>query len=154
SFTGSQSGTITNTDHANALIQDVEPYRILQELDRGNLEIVAGFQGMSVLKEITTLGRGGSDTTAVALGIALCAKEVIYYKAVLGMYKEDPKKNPSMKPISYLHYSDALGIVQKGALILHQRALLLAQKNAIPLLVTSFNEKKEFTGTVIRDVEN
>ncbi|MCH9630883.1 MAG: Aspartokinase [Chlamydiia bacterium] len=159
SFTGSQSGIITNTDHASALIQDVKPYRIQEELVRGNVVIVAGFQGMSVDKEITTLGRGGSDTTAVALGVALDAGEVIFYKDVLGVYKKDPKEYANLMPISYLHYIDALAIVRTGAQILHSRALVLAEKNHIPLLVTSFKTRGEgFSGTQIgssmqRDVQ-
>ncbi|PCI93215.1 aspartate kinase [Candidatus Aerophobetes bacterium] len=160
SFTGSQSGIITNADHANAFIQDVKPYRIQKELTKGNVVIVAGFQGMSVDKEITTLGRGGSDTTAVALGVALNAREVIFYKDVSGVYTKDPKKYANPMPISYLHYIDALAIVKNGAQILHKRAIVLAEKNHIPLLVTSFKTRgKDFFGTrieslVVREVQS
>lgn len=149
SFTGSQSGIITNTAHANAMILDVRPHRIEWELKKGNVVIVAGFQGMSVEKEITTLGRGGSDTTAVALGVALDAEKVIFYKDVLGVYEKDPKINRSLSPISCLHYNEALAIVRCGAQILHERAIVLAKKNQMPLLVTSFLDKKGFGGTVI-----
>jgi len=153
SFTGSQSGIITSTEHSDAKIIDVKPARILQELTKGHIVIVAGFQGVSQSKEITTLGRGGSDTTAVALGIALEASQVIFYKDVLGIYLHDPKKNVETTPISHLQYNEALAIVQGGAKILHKRSLLLAKKNQIPLLVTCFHEQatQGFSGTLIRE---
>src|SRR3989304_7244603 len=82
SFTGSQSGIITNDDHLQAKILDVKPFRILDALNKGKIVIVAGFQGVSLSKEITTLGRGGSDTSAVALGISLNADCIEFYKDV------------------------------------------------------------------------
>lgn len=153
SFTGSQSGIITSKDHSDAKIIDVRPSRILQALDADNVVIVAGFQGVSESKEITTLGRGGSDTTAVALGVALEAKNVIFYKDVLGMYEEDPKKKLDIKPISHLKYNDALAIVQGGAKVLHKRSLMLASQNQIPLIVTCFKKQSSgsFQGTLITD---
>lgn len=154
SFTGSQAGIITSADHSDAKIIDVRPQRILEEWEKGQVVIVAGFQGVSHSKEITTLGRGGSDTTAVALGIALEAEQVIFYKDVLGMYPVDPKKNLSVKPISHLKYNEALAIVQGGAKVLHKRSLMLAQRNQIPLTVTCFNQEKaqHFPGTLITDL--
>lgn len=150
SFTGSQSGIFTSADHTLAKIIDVRPYRIVQELEKGNVVIVAGFQGMSLQsKEITTLGRGGSDTTAVALAVALSAKQVVFYKDVLGMYEKDPKKNPELQPISCLHYNEALVIVRNGAQILHERALLLAYKNYVPLLIKCFKREGDFEGSLI-----
>lgn len=153
SFTGSQSGIITSSDHSEARIMDVRPTRILEELNKNHVVIVAGFQGVSSHKEITTLGRGGSDTTAVALGVALEAEQVIFYKDVLGMYLQDPKKNLEEKPISHLKYNEALAIVQSGAKILHKRSLMLAQKNHIPLVITCFKRQTEahFNGTLITD---
>src|SRR3990167_522282 len=91
SFTGSQAGIITNRDHFDAKIANVRPFRVQRVLEEGKIPIVAGFQGVSPDGEITTLGRGGSDTTAVALAVALNASEVRFYKDVGGIYSEDPK---------------------------------------------------------------
>lgn len=149
SFTGSQSGIITCSSHFDAKILDVKPYRIVDALKEGKIVIVAGFQGVSLNKEVTTLGRGGSDTTAVALGIALKTEKVQFYKDVLGVYLEDPKRKIHQKPFSYLNYNQALAIVQKGARILHPRSLLLAKRNSMPLCVSTFLDKKDFCGTSI-----
>lgn len=138
SFTGSQSGIITTAAHSEAAITDVRPHRILKALETGKVAIVAGFQGVSAAGEITTLGRGGSDTTAVALGVALGASRVEFYKDVEGVYSEDPKKNPSAQFYSHLTFADALKIVEQGAKILHPRCLHLASKNGLPLQVLSF----------------
>jgi len=150
SFTGSQSGIITCNQHAEAKIIDVTPFRLLKSLEQNKIVIVAGFQGVSRQKEITTLGRGGSDTTAVALGVALGAEKVEFYKDVPGLFSEDPKKNPDANLFSKLSYDEALDIVSKGAKILHQRCLELAQANQMPLHVLSFKEEfRQFGGTCI-----
>ncbi len=143
SFTGSQSGIITTSVHSDAKIIDVRPRRILAELNEGKIVIVAGFQGVSREGEITTLGRGGSDTTAVALGIALKADKVEFYKDVEGVCAEDPKKNPETAVFEQLSYEEALEIVDRGAKILHPRCIRLAAKNNLPLHVLSF---KTLTG--------
>ncbi len=149
SFTGSQSGIITSCQHADAKIEEMRPFRIEKALQEGKVAIVAGFQGVSRKGEITTLGRGGSDTTAVALGIALEAKAVEFYKDVDGIYDHDPKACSAACHYADLHYNEALTIVSKGAKILHARSILLAQKNNLPLIVQSFitNERK----TLIQD---
>lgn len=150
SFTGSQSGIITCAQHSEAKIRDVTPWRITKSLEQNKLVIVAGFQGVSHLKEITTLGRGGSDTTAVALGIALGAEKVEFYKDVPGLCEEDPKVNPQANLFSELSYDEAIEIVSKGAKILHLRCLELARANGIPLHVLSFKEEfRQFGGTFI-----
>ena len=150
SFTGSQSGIITTADHAEAKIIEVKPTRILQNLESNKIVIVAGFQGVSRGGEITTLGRGGSDTTAVALGIALKADKVEFYKDVPGIFAEDPKTNPIAEHYSCVTYDKAIEITSKGAKILHQRSLLLAKSNQMPLHVLSFkDEYQQFTGTII-----
>lgn len=151
SFTGSQSGIITCGRHSEARIIEVRPHRILPVLDAGKIAIVAGFQGVSKGGEITTLGRGGSDTSAVALGIALGAPHVEFYKDVPGVFNEDPKKNTTASMYNQLTYEDALEIVLKGAKILHPRSIELARKNAIKLHVRSFNEVEESqrAGTLI-----
>ncbi len=141
SFTGSQSGIITTEDHADAKIVDVRPKRLIGALESGKIVIVAGFQGVSISGEVTTLGRGGSDTTAVALGVALKAEKVEFYKDVPGIFKADPKIEKTAEHIPNLSYIEALSIVEKGASnVLHPSALLLAEKNALPLEVLSFEE--------------
>jgi aspartate kinase len=138
SFTGSQSGIITSTKHSDAQIIDVRPYRILKALDEKKIVIVAGFQGVSREGEITTLGRGGSDTTAVALGVALSATNVEFYKDVEGVYSEDPKENPKATLFSFLSFEEAIEIVEQGSKVLHPRCIRLAAQNGLPLKVLSF----------------
>lgn len=148
SFTGSQSGIITCDNHFNAKIVDVKPERIVSSLNDENIVIVAGFQGVSKKKDITTLGRGGSDTSAVALGVALKADRVEFYKDVDGIYSEDPKINKNSKFHPHLSYHKALEICKKAD-VLHPRCIDLAKKNSLPLVVTSYiNQKNK---TVIQD---
>ncbi len=151
SLTGSQSGILTTPEHSDAKIIEVRPSRILKHLKEGRIVIVAGFQGVSSQGEITTLGRGGSDTSAVALGVALGADKVEFFKDVDGIYSEDPKKIEDAKKISFLSYPDALKIIRKGAKILHARSVELAEKNRIPLHVLSFQNALDplFQGTWI-----
>ena len=151
SFTGSQSGIITCSQHSEARIIEVKPHRILPVLDLGKVAIIAGFQGVSKAGEITTLGRGGSDTSAVALGIALNAEKVEFFKDVPGVFSEDPKKNSAASMYTFLSYQDALDIVLKGAKVLHPRSIELASKNRLPLHVLTFNEAvgSRQEGTVI-----
>lgn len=146
SFTGSQSGIITCSRHSEAKIIDVKPQRVLKSFELNKIVIVAGFQGVSRAGEITTLGRGGSDTTAVALGMALGAEHVEFYKDVPGFCLEDPKVNPNTTLFSTLSYEDAIHIVSKGAKILHLRSLLLAQENCMPLHIRSFKDEYEGLG--------
>jgi len=148
SLTGSQTGIITTEDHSDARIVDVRPHRLLKHLDRGQIVIVAGFQGMSVQKEITTLGRGGSDTTAVALGVALHADFVEFYKDVAGIYRQDPKVYKSASFCEKLTYEEALQCSGKA---LHARSLRLAKTNAVPLRVSSFQDffNPQYPGTTI-----
>lgn len=150
SFTGSQSGIITCRRHSHAQIIDVCPYRIESSLAQGKIVIVAGFQGVSRDKEITTLGRGGSDTTAVALGLSLKAAKVVFYKDVPGIFDRDPKKYEHADCYSLLTYQGALDIVNQGAKILHGRAIELAAKNGLPLHVRSFmSSYHDHPGTLI-----
>lgn len=145
SFTGSQAGIVTTNTHADAKIVAVRPYRLLPHLEAKKIVIVAGFQGVSLEKEITTLGRGGSDTTAVALGVALEAEKVAFYKDVPGICTLDPKVMPQAKVIPRLTYNAALDIVGQGARILHARAIRLAKENDLPLHITSFKDGGEGT---------
>lgn len=152
SFTGSQSGIITCGNHSDARIVDIRPFRLLPVLDAGSVVIVAGFQGVSLNGEITTLGRGGSDTSAVALAIALGAEKVDFFKDVPGIFSSDPKIDPSAQFFPEMTYEQALAIIEKGAKVLQARSVDLARKNRMPLHVMSFGEfvpgKK--IGTIIR----
>lgn len=148
SFTGSQSGIITSTHHSEALIVDVRPKRILKELEAKKVVIVAGFQGVSQAGEITTLGRGGSDTSAVALAAGLGADKVEFYKDVAGIGERDPKQFPDAAIYSTLTYEQALSICQSGAKVLHPRCISLAEKNQISLHVIPF-ENIQAKGTLI-----
>lgn len=152
SLTGSQSGIITCHRHSEAQIRDVRPKRILEHLDQSKIVIVAGFQGVSFEKEITTLGRGGSDTSAVALGVALGAEKIEFYKDVLGVYSEDPKKNSQAKLYESLSYQEALSLAKNPSFVLHPRAIFLASKNGLPLHVLTFKrgQSEAFPGTLIR----
>lgn len=153
SLTGSQSGIITSSHYGDAKIIAVKPSRIVEYLNQGKIVIVAGFQGVSEEKEITTIGRGGSDTTAVALGIALQAEKVEFYKDVQGVYSEDPKKKPGLLPFSQLTFKEALDLAHQNSFILHPRSIFLASKNGLPLHVVSFKKEERdlFAGTWILD---
>lgn len=153
SFTGSQSGIITCSRHSDARIIDVRPHRLIPVLDQGSIVIVAGFQGVSREGEITTLGRGGSDTSAVALAIALRAPKVEFYKDVPGVFSCDPKKDAKATLHPALTYDQALEIIHRGAKVLHPRSVQLARNNGIPLHVMSFSDfyPDHSSGTVIHD---
>jgi aspartate kinase len=151
SFTGSQSGIITSSKHSEAEILEVRPHRILKALEAGKVVIAAGFQGVSRDGEITTLGRGGSDTTAVALAVALGASKVEFYKDVKGVYSEDPKTNLEATLFPSLSFEEAIKIVERGAKVLHPRCIKLASKNGLPLHVLSFYDPglRQHSGTLI-----
>jgi aspartate kinase len=148
SFTGSQSGIITCEKHTEARIVDVRPHRVLAALKKGHIAIIAGFQGVSVQGEITTLGRGGSDTTAVALAVALGAPRVEFYKDVAGIFTSDPKTDPAARLLSLLTYVEALKISHEGAKVLHPRSIALAQRNGVQLSVRSFHDP-QVGGTLV-----
>jgi aspartate kinase len=153
SFTGSQSGIVTCSRSADARILDVRPHRLMPYLESGKIIIVAGFQGVSKEGMITTLGRGGGDISAVALGIALGAEIVEFYKDVPGIYSADPKCDPAAAHYERMTYDEALQVVQKGAKVLHPRCLMLAKSNCLPLHVRSFmsTSKCSAKGTMISD---
>lgn len=153
SFTGSQSGIITTSDHSDAKIIEVRPGRIQKALSEDKVVIVAGFQGVSREKEITTLGRGGSDTSAVALAGALHAEKVEFYKDVPGIGEDNPKTNPNTKIYHLLNYRQALSIIGRGAEVLHHRSLELAEKHEIALEIRPFYDP-ERVGTIIRRIPN
>lgn len=148
SFTGSQSGIITSDEHTEARILNVKPDRLKSCLADGKVVIVAGFQGVSRQGEITTLGRGGSDTSAVALAAAFDAK-VEFYKDVPGIFSADPKCHSEAFVYPTLTYQAALDIVNRGAKVLHPRSIQLAEKNGLTLHVRSFDQYKVTAGTLI-----
>ena len=131
SFTGSQSGILTNDRHSGARIIEVRPVRIQDELERGYVVIVAGFQGMSYKREITTLGRGGSDTTAVALAAALGASHCEIYSDVDGVYSADPRVVPQAQHIPSLGYAEMQELAAHGAKVLNAQAVEWAQRAGI-----------------------
>jgi len=140
SFTGSQSGIITCNKHTDAKIIDVKPSRILDSLQLGNIVIVAGFQGVSKNKEITTLGRGGSDTSAVALAVSIGSDVVEFYKDVKGVYTNDPKLDPDARFLPKMSYDDAIKMCNSRSKVLHSRCIRLAKKNGCLLRVLSYKD--------------
>jgi aspartate kinase len=145
SLTGSQSGIITTSSFGEACIREIRPIRILESLEAAKVVIVAGFQGVSQTKEITTLGRGGSDTSAVALAIALKAKECVIYTDVDGYYSADPRKVENAQKIEKLSWELAIEGAARGAQVLHPRCVELAWKFSMPLRVcTSLIEQPDF----------
>ena len=137
SLTGWQAGIHTDGVHGNARITRVEPQRILKELAEGKVVVVAGFQGVDPGGDITTLGRGGSDTTAVALAAALHADRCQIYTDVDGVYDRDPRIYPDATRFGRLGYDKMLSLIENGAQVLHDRSVELARDHAIPIEVLS-----------------
>lgn len=141
SFTGSQCGIITDNSHTDARVIEVKADRVRESLDAGHLVIVAGFQGVSREREITTLGRGGSDTTAVALAAALGAERCEILKDVDGVFTADPRQVPQARRHETLSYPQMEAIAGAGCGVVHQRAVVFARKHGVPLFVgSSFHE--------------
>ncbi|MBM3195820.1 MAG: aspartate kinase [Chlamydiae bacterium] len=154
SFTGSQSGILTTNDFTEAKIICVRPHRIEEALKKGFIVVVAGFQGVSQDREVTTLGRGGSDTTAVALCHALCAQKVCYFKDVEGLFTENPRLNPEATLVEKIDYSGAEALLENEKRpLLHIRALILAKKLSVPLEILSYEKGSDLlkAGTVIHE---
>jgi aspartate kinase len=133
SFTGSQCGIMTNDRHFDARIIEVRPFRIEDELARGRIVIVAGYQGMSYKREITTLGRGGSDTTAVALAAALGAERCEIYSDVDGVYTADPRVVSDAKHIAQMGYEELQEMAEAGAKVLNAEAVEFAKRHGIAI---------------------
>ena len=133
SFTGSQSGIITNDRHVDARIIEVRPFRIQDELARGRIVVVAGYQGVSYKKEVTTLGRGGSDTTAVAIAAALDAEFCEICSDVDGVYSADPRVVPTARRIGSLSYEETQEMAEAGARVLNAQAVEFAKEKGIAI---------------------
>lgn len=134
SFTGSQSGIITTSDHTNARIKTIKPFRTQEELAKGKVVIIAGFQGVSETKEITTLGRGGSDTTAIALAAALGAEYCEILTDVDGLFTADPRLVKDARLIPHCSYDEGLELATLGAKM-HPRSLEVARRFQVPVWI-------------------
>ena len=133
SFTGSQSGIITNDRHVDARIIEVRPFRVQDELARGRIVVIAGYQGVSYRKEVTTLGRGGSDTTAVAMAAALGAEYCEICSDVDGVYTADPRIVPAATRIGTLSYEETQELAEAGAKVLNAQAIEFAKEKGIAI---------------------
>lgn len=150
SLTGWQAGIYTNNTNQNAIIEKIDTKRIKQELEDGKIVIIAGFQGLNKNMDITTLGRGGSDTTALAIAAALKAKNCYIFSDVDGVYTTDPNKVIDAQKLSALSYEEMIEISNEGAKVLHNRCVEIGEKFKIPIITKStFNQKP---GTVISDI--
>ena len=141
SLSGAQAGIRTDSAYSRARILQIEPKRVVRELEKGNIVIVAGFQGMTEDMDVTTLGRGGSDTTAVALAATLGAEVCQLYTDVDGVYSADPRLVPEAQRLDEIHYEEMLELATYGAKVMHPRAVELGELFHIPILVAS-----SFTG--------
>ena len=149
SFTGAQAGMRTDTAHGRARLLDVQPERVRRTLDDGAVAIVAGFQGISTDDDITTLGRGGSDTTAVALAAALDADVCEIYTDVDGLYTADPRIVPSARRVTRITIEETLEMAAHGAKILHLRAVEYARRFTVPIHVRSSFSDQEGTWILV-----
>ena len=151
SLTGMQAGIKTNDLNQNAKIENINTTRIEEELAKGKIVIVAGFQGYNEKGDITTLGRGGSDTTAVALAAVLNAKHCYIFSDVDGVYTTDPNKITTAKKLETLSYEEMLEIANEGAKVLHNRCIEIGEKYNVAIVTKStFNNKP---GTILQDEE-
>ena len=137
SLTGWQAGILTDAAYGSARIQGLKGDRIRRELDRGNIVVVAGFQGISPDGNITTLGRGGSDTTAVALAAFLDAQVCQIFTDVDGVYDRDPRHDLEATKFERISYEKMLGLIQNGAQVLHDRSVEMARDHGITVEVLS-----------------
>ncbi|BEP28688.1 aspartate kinase [Helicovermis profundi] len=150
SLTGAMSGIYTDQNHKKARINRIDPSRIFNELKSDKIVIVAGFQGITFDGNITTLGRGGSDTSSVAIAAATNAKLCEIYTDVDGVYSSDPRKVPKAQKMKEISYDEMLELAKLGASVLHPRSVELARRHNVPLVVkSSFNDNE---GTKIIEV--
>lgn len=150
SLTGWQAGFFTNSDYGSARIRKIETERLMRELDKKNIVIVAGFQGINKYDDITTLGRGGSDTSAVALAAALHADVCQIYTDVDGVYTADPRIVPDAVKLSEISFDEMLELASLGAQVLNNRSVEMAKKYNVKLEVLSSLERKP--GTQVKEV--
>ena len=151
SLTGWQAGFKTNSNYGTAKIDVINCERVKKELDSNNIVIIAGFQGINKYDDITTLGRGGSDTSAVAIAAALRADLCEIYTDVDGVYTADPRIVPNAKKLEDISYDEMLELASLGANVLHNRSVEMAKKYGVNMVVRSSLNKNE--GTVVKEVE-
>jgi len=149
SYTGGQIKMLTDAVHSKARIKDIQCSNMQKDLDDGNIIVVAGFQGVDEQGNITTLGRGGSDTTAVAMAAALKAKECQIYTDVDGVYTTDPRVEPKAQKLDRITFEEMLEMASLGSKVLQIRSVEFAGKYNVPLRVLSSFEEGEGTGTLI-----
>ncbi|MDR1539126.1 MAG: aspartate kinase [Clostridiales bacterium] len=152
SLTGPQAGIHSSSSHGNARIKSIDTERITSELERNNIVIVAGFQGINRYGDVTTLGRGGSDTSAVALAAALHADLCEIYTDVEGVYTADPRIVPSAKKLDEISYDEMLELASLGAKVLATRSVEMAKKYQVNLIVRSSMSIAE--GTLVKEEVN
>ncbi len=149
SLTGWQAGIYTNNTNQDAIIEDIDTTRITKELEAGKIVVLAGFQGINNNLDITTLGRGGSDTTAVAVAAKLKATSCYIFSDVDGIYTTDPNQTKIARKLDSLSYTEMLDIANEGAKVLHNRCVEVGEKFKIPIVAKStFNDNE---GTVINN---
>ena len=149
-LTGAQAGVFTDDTYGRARIRNIDTERIQREFAEGNVVIIAGFQGASAAADFTTLGRGGSDTSAVALGAALKARQVEIYTDVEGVYTTDPRIEPDARRLADIAAEEMLEAAAQGAGVMHPRAVELGLLHDIPIVVASSFAADGAAGTVIR----
>jgi len=149
SYTGSQAGIITDTQHGKAKIVEIRPKRVLEALEAGNVVVLAGFQGLSTQYEITTLGRGASDLTAVAMAGAVGADVCEIYTDVDGVYTADPRIVPEARRIDVVSYDEMLELAAAGAKVLQSRSVEMARRQGVRLHVRSSFDDRD--GTWVMD---
>ncbi len=137
SLTGLQAGIRTSGAHRSARITDIVPERVVDQLAAGRVVIVAGFQGATDQLDITTLGRGGSDTTAVALAVALHADECEIFTDVAGIHTADPRVVADARPVAEIGYDEMLELASAGAAVMHPRAVEIGEAYSMPIRVRS-----------------
>ena len=156
SLTGWQAGIYTNNTNQDALIENINTERICSELESGNIVIITGFQGINEKLDITTFGRGGSDTTAVAVAAALKAKNCYIFSDVDGIYSSDPNKVQGTKKLTKLSYDEMLELANEGSKVLHNRCIEIGEKYNIPIITTVISnqkiEKNEIKSIIKKDV--
>ncbi len=148
SFTGWQVPIVTDDCYGNANIININTEKILKELENNKIVIVAGFQGIAKSGDITTLGRGGSDTTAVALASYLKAEKLYIYTDVDGVYSEDPNINPNATKHETITYDKMIEMAENGAKVLHTKCVKMAKENNVPIIVKSSFIENE--GTIVK----
>ncbi len=150
SFLGWQVPIITNSNFSDADIEEVKTDKIISELKKGTIVIVAGFQGVDRNSEITTIGRGGSDTTAIALSIALKAEKCELFKDVDGIYSGDPHKDSKVIKYDKITYDEMLELSHNGAKVLHDKCIEMAKENLLQIIVKS-TFKDNCPGTILAE---